>query len=267
MKAIVLAAGMGTRLGELAADRPKAMVEFGGRPLIAYQLDAFRRAGVSPIVVVGGHHDEALPSEGVVRYRNERYATTNMVETLMSARAELSGPVLVSYGDVVFEDRVLRHVIDAPVSVGVTVDMDWRPYWRERFGNDHTDVETLEMAADGRITQIGQPDPRPEQLHARYVGLLKFDEAGVEIVKSVYDRTRAARLGQPWQTSKSFERGYMTDLLQELVDHRVRVDAIKVQRGWLEFDTADDVRLATSWAAAGTLAKFCALGGVGEAGA
>lgn len=265
MKAIILAAGMGTRLGELGADRPKAMVEFGGRPLLSYQLAAFRSAGVSPIVVVGGHHDETLPRDGLVRYRNERYASTNMVETLLCARQELNGPVIVSYGDVVFEDRVLRQVIDAPVSIGVTVDMEWRPYWRARFGNTHTDVETLEMDAEGRILRIGQPDPTPDQLHARYVGLLKFDAAGVEVVKDIYDRTRAERLGRPWQTSKSFERGYMTDLLQELVDRGACVDAIKVRRGWLEFDTVDDVRLATSWAAAGTLGEFCVLRGVVEA--
>jgi choline kinase len=235
------------------------MVEFMGKPLLQWQIEAVARVGIDRVVVIGGHHDETLPTEGVVRYRNARYAETNMVETLMCARAELAGPVIIAYGDVVFEDRVLKAAMDAPVDIGVTVDLDWRPYWIERFGNAETDVETLEMS-DFRITRIGQPNPGPEELHARYVGLLKFTSRGVESLTATYDAARATKLGQPWQTSKTFERGYMTDLLQELVDTGAHVHAIPVRRGWLEFDTADDVALATRWAATGRLAEFCALG-------
>lgn len=261
MKAIVLAAGTGTRLGALTAEKPKTMLEFGGRPLVEHQLAAFRRAGIGRIVIIGGYRDEQLPSEGVVRYRNARFAETNMVETLMEARAELDGDVLITYGDVIFEDRVLRQMMEATADIGVAVDMDWRPYWLARFGNLETDVETLEMAPGGRITRIGQPNPTPEQLHGRYVGMIRLSARGAEIVKDVYDRTRAERLGGPWQTSKTFEKGYMTDLLQELVDRGHRVDAIGIERGWLEFDTVEDVARATAWASSGALDRFCRIEG------
>jgi choline kinase len=260
MTAIVLAAGRGTRLGDLAKDRPKAMVEFDGKPLLQWQIDAFRRAGIDRVVVIGGHHDETLPTHGVVRYRNDEYATTNMVETLMCARQELAGPVIVSYGDIVFEDRLLRAAMAAPVEIGVTVDMDWRPYWVARFGNAETDVEVLELGEGGRIARIGQPDPRPDQLHARYVGLLKFGESCVRTLTATYDRARAAYTGGPWRTSPSFERAYMTDMLQEVVDTGADVRAIGVERGWLEFDTADDMALANRWRDEGALAQFCRLG-------
>jgi len=261
--AIVLAAGMGTRLGALTAEKPKAMLEFEGRTLIDHQIAAFRRCGLSRIVIIGGYRDECLPSSdtspGVVRYRNDRFAETNMVESLMVARQELAGDVLITYGDVVFDDTTLQTVLDARCDIGVTVDMDWQDYWRARFGNIETDVEVLELA-DGRVTRIGQPNPTPDQLHARYVGMIRLNAAGCATVQSVYDSTRAARLGQPWQTSKSFEKGYMTDLLQELVDRGHRVDAIGIRRGWLEFDTVEDVALATQWVQSGTLARFCRLG-------
>jgi len=257
--AIVLAAGMGTRLGALTAEKPKAMLEFEGHTLIDHQIAAFRRCGVSRVVIIGGYRDECLPSAGVLRYRNDRFAETNMVESLMVARQELAGDVLITYGDVVFDDATLRTVLGATCEIGVTVDMDWQDYWRARFGNLETDVEVLELA-EGGVTRIGQSNPAPDQLHARYVGMIRLNAAGCATVQSVYDATRAARLGQPWQTSKSFEKGYMTDLLQELVDRGHRVDAIGIRRGWLEFDTVEDVALATEWAQAGTLARFCRLG-------
>ena len=259
MKAVVLAAGTGTRLGALTAEKPKTMLEFAGRPLIEHQLAAFRRCGIDRIVVIGGYRDEQLPANGVVRYRNARFAETNMVETLMAARAELQGDVLITYGDVIFEDRVLEQMMQSPADIGVAVDIDWRPYWLARFGDLETDVETLEMSEDGAITRIGQPNPTPAQLHARYVGMIRLSPRGAEIVKDTYDRTRAERLGQPWQTSKTFEKGYMTDLLQELVDRGHRVTGIGIERGWLEFDTVEDVDRATAWIASGTLRDFCAI--------
>lgn len=261
MKAIVLAAGTGTRLGALTADKPKTMLEFAGRPLIEHQLAAFRRAGIDRIVIIGGYREEQLPSDGVIRYRNARFAETNMVETLMAARQELEGDVLITYGDVIFEDRVLEQMVASTADIAVAVDMDWRPYWMARFGNLETDLETLEMAPGGRITRIGQPALSPEQMHARYVGMIRLSPRGAETVKDVYDRTRAERLGGPWQTSKSFEKGYMTDLLQELIDRGARVEGLPIERGWLEFDTVDDVERAQEWARAGSLDRFLSMRG------
>lgn len=261
MTGIILAAGMGTRLGELTRDRPKAMLEFEGRTLLDRQVAAYRRCGVDRVVVVGGYRDDVLRvDERVARYRNPDYDRTNMVESLMCARTELGGPVLLSYGDVLFEDRVLRAVIEAPCAIGVTVDTDWQAYWQARYGDITTDTETLQLGDDGRIARIGQPNPRPDQIDARYVGLLRFDARGVETLLAVYDRARVVHGEGPWQTSRRFRQGYLTDLLQEMIDQGHRVEPIITRRGWLEFDTTDDYRLATEWAATGRLAEFCELG-------
>mgnify|MGYP001235331129 CR=1 FL=1 len=260
MTGIILAAGMGTRLGELTRDRPKAMLEFAGRTLLDWQVAAYRRCGVERVVVVGGYRDDTLRcDETVVRYRNPAYDHTNMVESLMCARAELTGPVLLSYGDVLFEDRLLEAAIAARCDVGVTVDTDWQPYWQARYGNVTTDTETLRLDDEGRITRIGQPDPGPDDLDARYVGLLRFSDVGTKQLLGVYDQAREAHAGGPWQTSRQFEQGYLTDLLQEAIDQRVEVQAVSTRRGWLEFDTTDDYELATRWVREGRLDEFCAL--------
>ncbi|MBM41699.1 MAG: nucleotidyl transferase [Acidobacteria bacterium] len=260
MTGIILAAGMGTRLGALTQDRPKAMLEFEGRTLLDHQVAAYRRCGVEHLVVIGGYRDDTIQCEGeVVRYRNSAYDRTNMVESLMCARNELHGTVLLSYGDVLFEDRVLEAAIRSTSAIGVTVDTDWRPYWQARYGDITTDTETLRMEDGRRIVRIGQPDPGPEDLAARYIGLLRFSDTGIRELLAVYDRARAAHVGGAWQTSSRFEQGYLTDLLQEAIDQGVEVDAVPTERGWLEFDTKDDYELATRWACEGQLREFCAL--------
>src|SRR6187401_2937125 len=59
---MVLAAGLGTRLRPLTNDRPKALVEVGGRPLISYNLELLRRFGITDVVINLHHHGEALRS-------------------------------------------------------------------------------------------------------------------------------------------------------------------------------------------------------------
>lgn len=60
MRAMVLAAGLGTRLRPLTDDRPKALVEVGGRPLIAYNLELLARFGVTDVVINLHYHGDAL---------------------------------------------------------------------------------------------------------------------------------------------------------------------------------------------------------------
>lgn len=60
MKAMVLAAGLGTRLRPLTDDRPKALVDVGGRPLIAYALALLRHFGITDVIVNLHHHGDAL---------------------------------------------------------------------------------------------------------------------------------------------------------------------------------------------------------------
>ncbi|MBA2770731.1 MAG: NTP transferase domain-containing protein, partial [Sphingomonas sp.] len=60
MKAIILSAGQGSRLGHLTSDRPKCLIEFGGRTLLDRQLDTLEANGVDEAVVVTGFHDELV---------------------------------------------------------------------------------------------------------------------------------------------------------------------------------------------------------------
>jgi L-glutamine-phosphate cytidylyltransferase len=259
MKAIILAAGQGVRLGEYTRDLPKAMLPFLGRGLIERQIDTYRRCGVETMVVIGGYRSERLELPGILKYTNKNYARTNMVESLLCARAELEGEILVSYADVLFEDRVLRAVMEAKADIGVAVDTKWERYWMARFGSTSVDTESLLIGSDGRLLEVGRPDPPAEGIHGRYVGLMRFSAQGTKTLLAVYDRARQRHRNGPWQTAKSFETGYMTDLLQEIIDAGHTVYSIGIEGGWLEFDTTEDYENAVRWAKTGELERFCLL--------
>ena len=85
MKAIILAAGRGSRLKGLTDDRPKCLVELGGVRLLDWQLAALKAAGIEDVVVVTGYRADLLQAEGVRTIHNPDWARTNMVRSLLCA--------------------------------------------------------------------------------------------------------------------------------------------------------------------------------------
>ena len=238
MKAIILAAGEGTRLRPYTVDRPKCMVEIDGVSLLDRQLSVLRSCGIDEIVLVGGYRSEMLESKATRLRINPHYAETNMVSTLFCAEEDMKEEVIVSYGDIVYSREVLRALLASTADIAVTIDLNWEQYWRARNENPLDDAETLRMNAVGHIIEIGQKPVSLDQIQGQYMGLMKFSPRGLDILRDTFHRARAAGslLG------KSPEKAYMTDLLQLMIDEGNALSAVKVNGGWVEVDTVSDLQ-------------------------
>ncbi len=96
MKAIILAAGQGTRLKKYTQNLPKGMLAFMGKTIIERQIEMYRKCGITDIIIVRGFAADKITYDGVKYYTNEDFANTNMVESLMAAKAEFDDDVIVS---------------------------------------------------------------------------------------------------------------------------------------------------------------------------
>lgn len=113
MKAIILAAGLGSRLLPLTADRPKCLVPVGGRTILEHQLEALNGAGVHDVTVVGGYCFErlaafvdALPARGRPKLIfNPFYAVSSSIGSVWAARQLLGGRFVLLNGDTVHEPQ------------------------------------------------------------------------------------------------------------------------------------------------------------------
>ncbi|WP_088188559.1 NTP transferase domain-containing protein [Desulfosporosinus sp. FKA] len=99
MKAIILAAGHGTRLKKYTENLPKGMLAFFGKALIERQIELYKRAGIDDIIIVRGYAADKIDYNCVRYYLNENFATTNMVESLMTARSEFNDDISVAVDD------------------------------------------------------------------------------------------------------------------------------------------------------------------------
>lgn len=221
MKAMILAAGQGTRLKKYTQDLPKGMLEFQGKTIIERQIELYRKCGIEDITVVRGFAGEKITYPGVKYYTNEDYANTNMVESLLAARVEFTDDVVLSYSDILFSEDMLRTMMGASGDFLVAVDRDWKEYWQARYGQVDFDTESLTINSRGCITSLGRENPPLETIDARYVGLLKFSNRGLKKIEQVMEKAHTLGENEPWQQSgKPVRKAYMTDLLQALIEEK-----------------------------------------------
>jgi choline kinase len=113
LKAVILAAGEGKRLRPLTDKVPKGLVSIFGKSVLEWQINTFHACGIHDISIVTGYKGDMINFPNVTYYKNEKYDSTNMVETLFCAKEKLTDSVIVSYGDIIFEKSVLDKLIES----------------------------------------------------------------------------------------------------------------------------------------------------------
>jgi L-glutamine-phosphate cytidylyltransferase len=235
MRALILAAGRGSRLGSLGDDRPKCLVELDGRPLLDRQLAALRRGGADEIGIVRGYRADMLNIPGLSCFENQRWAETNMVMSLVAAAAWLrSAPVIVSYADIFYSSAVVRGLVDAAGTLVISYDRGWRDLWTRRFPDPLADAETFRIDASGQLLEIGGKTRNIADIEGQYMGLLKFSPAAWAATE-----TLLATLDQ-WTR----DRLDMTGLLRRLLAGKtVTISTFGTDGQWGEIDSPTDVDL------------------------
>lgn len=233
MKAIILAAGRGSRMKSLTDERPKCLVELRGKPLLEWQLESLRAAGISDIAVVTGYKRELLAERGLSEFHNPRWAETNMVSSLACAESWLQGePCIVSYSDIFYSPAAVQSLINSAATLAVTYDPNWLQLWTERFGDPLLDAETFRLTATHTLAEIGNKPQSVDDVQGQYMGLLRFTPEGwAEVV-----RLRAEL--SPQQRDSM----HMTNTLQRVIDAgRVPIEAVAYTGEWGEVDSSEDL--------------------------
>ena len=262
MKAIILAAGEGKRLRPLTNNTPKCLVNLFGKSLLQWQIETFRSCQIDDISVVTGYRSELINLPRLKIFQNKKFETTNMVESLFCASQELSEQTIVSYGDIIFEKKVLDKLIQSKADFSVMVDKNWKRYWEIRFDNPLNDAESLKIDTDDNITSIGKKAQKIDEIEGQYIGLMKFQNAGLEKIKKFYEKikSQSTNNSNPINPLVSFQQSFMTDFLQGLINDGCKLKAVEIENGWLELDTINDYNKYTELYSKNKLSEFIDLG-------
>lgn len=240
MKVIILAAGKGTRLRPLTNNKPKCMVELEGKPLIKYQLDLFEKFGIKDIHIMTGYLQEKIDFKNIKKYFNQEFETTNMVYTLFCTKElfDESDDIIISYGDIIYNETTLTALLEANNKINVVVDMNWKEYWEARMENPLKDAETLKFDKKGFIKELGKKPNSFKDVEAQYIGLIKVRKDFTKDFLDFYENLDKNII----YDGKDYKNIYMTTLLQMVTDNLTPLNPVKIYNGWLEIDEPSDLK-------------------------
>jgi choline kinase len=232
MKAVILAAGRGTRIAKVTRGLPKCLIEFEGRAIIDHQIGGLWAAGVSEIAIVIGHQGHRIVDHVASMFGdylesfhfidNPEFATTNNICSLWKAREwAANSDFLVLNADVLCHPDILL-----PERNGRHVSMIVDPEWRD---------ETMKVVIrNGSVARMSKAISRTEY-SGTYIGITSFSR---EIAPALF-----REIGQMIEEGRVNE--FFNAAVQRLVDRGLRV-GVKSTKGlpWAEIDDEMDLEFA-----------------------
>ena len=243
-KALIIAAGLGSRLKKHTENLPKCMLDFGGKTLLQRQLDSYKKCGIKDISLIRGYKKEKINYKGIKYFENTDYKNNNILNSIFYAEKVISGNIIISYSDILFNSSVVERTLDSDHDISVVVDIDWRGYYVGRKDHPISEAENVIFNSNNEVEKIGKINTGKEEIHGEFIGMIKLSNHGTEIFKEHFHRLKKIYWNKPFQRAKIFQKAYLTDFIQELVDIGIKVHCVIIESGWKEIDTVEDYKKA-----------------------
>jgi L-glutamine-phosphate cytidylyltransferase len=234
LRAILLAAGRGSRLGALTSDRPKALVEFNGRSLLSRAVAQLRTAGIEEIGIVAGYRREMLEAFADRLFVNESWASSGIFASLSTAAEWLTeAPCIVSYCDIFYPAELVASMMVAQGDIVVGYDPHAVDLWKRRLDDPLEDLESFTISHDRQITSIGGRASHLSEIQGQYMGLMRLTPEG----------WRTIRRASETESSETRRNVDMTTLLSRSIQQGARLKGVPLRGPWGEIDSPTDIAL------------------------
>ena len=244
IKALIIAAGLGSRLKKHTENLPKCMLNFGDKTLLQRQLDAYKKNGIKDISLIRGYKKEKINYKGIKYFENNDYKNNNILNSIFYAEKVINGNIIISYSDILFDFSVVERALSSDHDISVVVDIDWRGYYVGRKDHPISEAENVIFNSNNEVEKIGKINKGNDEVHGEFIGMVKLSNRGTEVFKEHFHRLKKIYWNKPFQRAKIFQKAYLTDFIQELVDIGIKVHCVIIESGWKEIDTVEDYKKA-----------------------
>lgn len=231
MKAIILAAGVGSRLRPLTDTSHKCLLHVVGKPILERMLENIARSGIQEVLIITGHRKNDI--EEFVREHNfglsisfahnERYLETNTGYSLLLSRSFAENSEFVKFdADVVFEHLVLQKLIENPGDTCLCIDT-----------NIHLEKEEVKVIADedDRVIAVGKKLD-PHKVRGESIGIEKIGVKAGALLFAELERL----MGDEKNHQEYYDDSYTTLVERGIPFHAANITGLK----WVEIDTHED---------------------------
>ena len=243
MKAIILAAGDGSRMGKLTQNIPKPLVILNGKSIIERQLSILKKIGITKIYIITGPHNEKFNLKNVVFVNDLDHKKHDILGSLITARDYINDEIIITYSDQIFDEKIMKSINNFKGDIGIAVDLDWEKNYENRDQHPKSEADNVLFDEKGNILELRKNIQKPNSVIGEFTGIVKLSKKGSKIFLDKYSELETSHQGK-FHNSPSLEKGIISDMLQELIDSGINVEPILISGKWCEIDTPQDLEKA-----------------------
>jgi len=244
MKIIILAAGSSTRLSKEILDMPKGLLKINDKSIIEIQLDLFKKNQLSDITIIVGPNKEKFKFKNVNYVLDDDFQNHDILGSLMASKSIINDDTLTTYSDIIFDENILRSMLDFKGDIGIAVDLYWEKNYVNRIQHPKSQADNV-LLQNNKILKIRKniKESKSTQNLGEFIGLIKLSKNGAKIFVEKFNHLIKSHKGK-FHDAPSLKKAYLTDMIQELVDSGFLVEPIIINGKWYEIDTYKDLERA-----------------------
>jgi len=233
MKAVILAAGRGTRISDVSKGAPKCLLRFGEYTILDYQVSALLESGILDICLVVGYKQKLIFDYIIQQYpksrdvftfiTNPHYAETNNIYSLWQAHPWINNEDFICLNaDVLCHPRIIRPAVETTSDVSMIIDREWRD-------------ETMKVIMkDGHIIRMSKAVTQAEY-SGTYLGITTFSARVVpNLFQEVEFLIKQGRVNE-----------FFNVAVEQMISHGIVVNYTSTSGlPWAEIDDPSDLRWA-----------------------
>ena len=229
MKAVILAAVLGTRMTEITKDKPKALIEIDGKTILEREIEILIKNSIEKTYIVVGYMAEKIKNKfknnkKIEFIENKDFATTDNIYSLYLTREKLEGEeFLLLNGDTVFDEKIITKLVSK------------KGYNFAPIDSKHYDLEELKAKEENGILVEILPKTAPRDLSdGSTIGIFKFSIEGSNILFDEINELVNTGVKNKW-----FEHA-LNNIFKKIEMYKMDVSDLK----WIEIDDEEDIKKA-----------------------
>tara|TARA_B100000965_G_scaffold403410_1_gene431414 strand:- start:522 stop:1265 length:744 start_codon:yes stop_codon:yes gene_type:complete len=243
MRAIIIAAGLGSRLKPFTNDLPKTLVKIGNTSILESQLKVFRSLNIKDINLITGYKREKFKEKKVKYFFNKEYKNNNILESLFCAKSKMNKTCLISYSDIIFKRNIVKKLLSSRNDISILVDTDWKKIYKGRTMHPPSQAENVIFDKNNILKKVGK-NLSTKKSNGEFIGMVKISSLGCKLFKKYFKIAKIKFKKRKFYNAKSIKKAYLADFLNFLIEHKITIRCINIKRNWMEIDTVQDLKRA-----------------------
>ncbi len=242
INAIVLAASRGSELYELTEDKPKTMINIGGKTLLRRSIDELKKLGINNTTVIAGYKANAINIPGINKRINKQFKNSDELTSFACAEKDFSDDMLVFYGDLLFRGYIMRDLLESSGEIVVVVDsaldnpnLSGSPDLAFCSKKDDRNPFMQDVLLKKLARQSDRNKPS-----GYWIGMLRIRKQGKKWITKALKELRKR---------DDFNQLTIPDLLNHLIEKGKPINVHYIDGHWLDVNSLDDINRAGDFTA------------------